>query len=145
MAFGYQLLLDMYDCKGKAVYLFDDCYQFLEELCYLLKMNKQSPPFLFRSDEINFPDKAGFSGWLPLIESGIQIHTLEKNNFVSLDIYSCRKFNIKECIEFSQKIFVPKKIKDQFILRGDAFNFNTEDTEKLKNRRNYDGKIAYTK
>ena len=40
-------------------------------------MEKQAPPSIFRSDATRFPDKAGLSGWVPLIESSIVIHTLD--------------------------------------------------------------------
>ena len=60
--FGYQLLLDLYDCKPGAC---DDrtlCYGFLEEIVRVLKVEPQSPPFTFRTDGKRFPDKAGLSG-----------------------------------------------------------------------------------
>jgi S-adenosylmethionine decarboxylase len=124
MPFGYQLLIDMYECEGKTFFSFEACYQFLEDLCKLLKMNKQSPPFLFRSDETNYPEKAGLSGWLPLIESGIQIHTIEPQKFASLDVYSCKHFDPDEVIEFTKKSFVPKALDHYFIYRGKRYVFS---------------------
>lgn len=129
MAFGYHLMLDMYQCTGSSVSSLGDCYDFLEKLCDLLKMTKQSPPFLFQSDEVIFPDKAGLSGWLPLIESGIQIHTLSKVSFVSLDVYSCKKFDSKKVIEASQDVFIPKYIENQFVLRGSSFDTISNETK----------------
>ena len=75
-AFGYELLLDLYDCRQGVCDDLTLCYQFLDEIVDYLGMEKQGPPSIFRTDELRFPDKAGLSGWVPLVESSIVIHTL---------------------------------------------------------------------
>ena len=117
-SFGYQLLLDLYDCKPGVCDDLSLCYQFLDESVIKLGMEKQSPPNIFRSDEIRFPDKAGLSGWVPLIESSIVIHTLTPKNFISIDIYCCKCFDIKMAREICQRFFGPRRIDEQFIERG---------------------------
>lgn len=120
--FGYLLTLDLYGCKEGAC---DDlflCYKFLEDVVVKLKMSKQSPPFIFRSDDTLYPDKAGLSGWIPLIESGIQIHTLTPKNFISIDIYSCGKFEIGDIKDFVQNYFGCKEVEVNFINRGVKYN-----------------------
>ena len=117
-SFGYQLLLDLYDCKEGACDDLTLCYQFLDESVTELGMEKQAPPNIFRSDEVRFPDKAGLSGWVPLIESSIVFHTLTPKNFISIDIYCCRYFDIKKARELCMRFFGPKRIDDQFIERG---------------------------
>ena len=82
--FGYQLLLDLYGCKPGVCDDLSLCYQFLDDMVTELGMEKQAPPNIFRSDEKRFPDKAGLSGWAPLIESSIVIHTLTPKNFISI-------------------------------------------------------------
>ncbi len=119
--FGFELLLDLYDCKPGAC---DDLalnYQFLDEIVGFLGMEKQSPPSIFRSDETRFPDKAGLSGWVPLIESSIVVHTLTPKNFISVDIYCCREFDLKKAEEFCSRFFGPRKIEAQFIERGKSY------------------------
>lgn len=120
--FGYLMTLDLYDCKKDTVDDLDLCYHFLEELVTFLKMEQQSPPFIFHSDKKKFPDKAGLSGWVPLIESGIQIHTLSAKNFVSVDVYSCSTFSQEGVEKFVEKWFHPKKVEKAFIERGTAYN-----------------------
>lgn len=116
--FGYLLTLDLYGCKeGTCDDLFL-CYKFLEDLVRELKMSKQSPPFIFRSDEDKYPDKAGLSGWIPLIESGIQIHTLSKKNFISIDVYSCGEFSKESIRGFVQDYFGCKEVEENYIARG---------------------------
>jgi S-adenosylmethionine decarboxylase len=116
--FGYELLLDCYDCKSEVCGNLDHCYSYLNNIVDFIGMKKQSPPSIFRTDRKSFPDKAGLSGWVPLADSSIVIHTLSKKNFISIDIYSCKEYSKEKAIEFTKRYFEPKKIEKQFILRG---------------------------
>ena len=116
--FGYELLLDCYGCRYHTCGDLDHCYHYLDSLVDFIGMKKQSPPSIFRTDRKSFPDKAGLSGWVPLADSSIVIHTLEKKNFISIDVYSCKEFDPKKVIAFTKEHFDPEKIEKQFILRG---------------------------
>lgn len=116
--FGYQLLLDLYGCKEGTCDDLSLCYQFLDEIVEKLGMEKQSPPSIFRSDATRFPDKAGLSGWAPLIESSIVIHTLSPKNYISVDVYCCKAFSLDMARAMCRKFFSPAKIDDQYIERG---------------------------
>lgn len=116
--FGYLMTFDLYECKKGVCDDISLCYHFLEEAVDVLQMKKQSPPFVFKSDKNKYPDKAGLSGWVPLIESGIQIHTLSVKNFITVDVYSCRKFETKNLKKFVRGYFHPKKMVTNFIERG---------------------------
>lgn len=117
--FGYSLLLDLYKCKPKKVVSnFGIAYDFLDTLPGKIGMEKQAPPFIFKSDATNYPDKAGFTGFVPLIDSGIQYHTLDPKQFITMDIYSCKEFDPDFVTEEVKKIYNPKDIDDQFLHRG---------------------------
>jgi len=120
--FGHLLTLDLYECKEGACDDLSLCYNFLEDIVKKLKMTKQSPPFIFKSDEQKYPDKAGLSGWVPIIESGIQIHTLTPKNFISVDVYSCKKFSSEGIKEFVQDYFKCKEVEMNYIERGVKYN-----------------------
>lgn len=117
-AFGYELLLDLYDCKSGACDDLALCYKFLDEIVGYLGMEKQAPPNIFYTDGQRFPDKAGLSGWAPLVESSVVIHTLTPKNFISVDIYCCKKFDIQKAKSFVNRFFSPKRVDAQFVLRG---------------------------
>lgn len=117
-AFGYELLLDLYDCKPGACDDLSLCYKFLDEIVEYLGMEKQAPPNIFFTDGARFPDKAGLSGWAPLVESSVVIHTLTPKNFISVDIYCCKKFDIDKAKAFVRRFFLPQRMDEQFILRG---------------------------
>lgn len=120
-SFGVELLLDLYECDPKTVNDLRLCYDFLEQAVKTLGVSKQSPPFIFQSPAEGFEDKAGLSGWIPLIESGIQIHTLTAKNFVSIDYYTCSKVDeiMKEnLVNLAMTTFQAKIVESQFVLRG---------------------------
>jgi len=117
-AFGYELLLDLYDCKPGACDDLSLCYKFLDEVVGYLGMEKQAPPSIFYTDATHFPDKAGLSGWAPLVESSVVIHTLSVKNYISIDIYCCERFDVDRAKSFVRRFFSPKRMDEQFVLRG---------------------------
>ena len=119
--FGYHTILDLYGCDHHAVGSLDVCYKYLDDMVELLKMHKQTQPLVFQTDPIKWPDKAGISGWVPVVESGISIHTLTPTDFVSIDVYSCKKYSADLIREFTAKVFKPKEIEEKFFLRGEKY------------------------
>ena len=120
-SFGIELLLDLYDCKEGVCDDLTHCYNFLDEVVGFLGMEKQAPPHIFVSDATRFPDKAGLSGWAPLIESSVVIHTLSPKNYISLNIYCCREFDVEKAVEFSRKFFEPERVESQVVERGKTY------------------------
>jgi len=120
--FGYQLLVDCYDCQPPVYDSIDACHAFLLELVDVLGVKTQAPPFVFQTDAVRFPDKAGLSGWVPLVESGIQIHTITPKRFVSLDVYSCRHFESATVLTVVQRGLAPSTIHHVLLPRGEQFN-----------------------
>ena len=116
--FGFQLLLDLYACKKGACDNLALCYHFLEDIIGVLNVEPQSPPFIFHTDGKRYPDKAGLSGWVPLVESGVQIHTLTPKDFISIDVYSCRQFDVEAVKAFVRSRFTPKRMDCHFLERG---------------------------
>ncbi|MBU1132021.1 S-adenosylmethionine decarboxylase [Patescibacteria group bacterium] len=123
--FGWSLLADIYNCErglGDKPDDFAVCYKFLEQLPDLIGTRKQSPPFLVDTDAKKYPDKAGFSGWVPLVESGIQVHTLIPTRFITIDVYSCRKFDPVAVLNMMKNVFRPAggdiDIEYEFMPRG---------------------------
>lgn len=121
-AFGRSLHADFY---GVDRTLCDDltfCYDLLDRLTVRLGMHKQSPPFIFRSPEGEYPDKAGLSGWVPLIESGISIHTLTVTGFVSIDLYTCGCLDVPSALEFLSKELGSQTYEHHHLVRGIAYH-----------------------
>lgn len=126
MAFGYSYLLDMYGVREGAANDLALHYRFLEELVDLIGMTRMSQPFVMHGPRKNgkeiYPDKAGVSGWVPLIESGIQIHSIEPTHFITLDVYSCNKFDSHVVYHFAKELFGFKESESQFLHRGGQYS-----------------------
>jgi S-adenosylmethionine decarboxylase len=117
-SWGFQLVLDCFGCSEEACCDLDRGYEFLDKICVHLKMTKQTQPYIFKTCETTFPGKPGYSGWVPIIESGIQIHTSSNNRFISIDVYSCKPFDEANVVDFVQTWFQPRHIDTCFIHRG---------------------------
>lgn len=123
--FGYSYLLDMYKCRVGAADDLELHYRFLERLVDEIGMTRMSQPFVIHAPTQNglemFPEKAGVSGWIPLIESGIQIHSLEPTRFITVDVYSCNKFDKQKVYDFAKKYFEFEESEEHYIERGINF------------------------
>lgn len=115
---GWQLIVDCFGCDEEVCCDLDKGYEFLDKICVHLHMTKQTQPYIFKTCETTFPGKPGYSGWVPIIESGIQIHTSANNRFISVDVYSCKPFDIKDVEEFVKSWFNPKTVETVFLERG---------------------------
>jgi len=124
--FGYSYLLDMYDCREGAADDLELHYRFLEELVDKLGMTRMSQPFVIHGPrnefgEEKYPDKAGVSGWVPLIESGIQIHSIEPTHFITLDVYSCKPFSPSIVFNAAREAFGFNRHEEHNIERGSKY------------------------
>jgi S-adenosylmethionine/arginine decarboxylase-like enzyme len=120
--FGYSYYLDMYDCREGAADDLELHYRFLERVVDKIGMTRMSQPVVMHGptkngDEI-YPDKAGVSGWVPLIESGIQIHSMEPKRFITLDVYSCNKFDSEIIYNYAKECFEFTDSEHNFFVRG---------------------------
>jgi S-adenosylmethionine decarboxylase len=120
--FGYSYLLDMFDCLPGTADNMELTYRFLETLVDRLQMTQMSAPVVIHAPRHKgvevYPDKAGVSGWVPLIESGIQIHSIEPTHFITLDVYSCREFDPKVVYDFAQETFGFRSHEHFYTIRG---------------------------
>ena len=123
--FGYSYFLDMYECREGAADDLELHYRFLERVVDKIGMTRMSQPVVMHGptnhgQEI-YADKAGVSGWVPLIESGIQIHSMEPKRFITLDVYSCKEFDKQVILDYARECFGFKEHEDHFFVRGKAY------------------------
>lgn len=128
--FGFSYLVDAYDCLPGACDDLELHYRFLQELVFRIDMTPMGNPITIHAPvrfegkqriEI-YPDKAGVSAWIPLVESGAQIHSCEPANFSSLDCYSCNEFDKALVWEIFQEYFGFKDYEDNWIVRGKKYH-----------------------
>jgi S-adenosylmethionine decarboxylase len=119
--FGPHLILEAYGSpKNKLADLNLIC-QVLEEYPAKLTMTKIMPPYVFRYAGGEVPEDWGVSGVVLIAESHISIHTFPEKQFVTLDIFSCRDFNLEDAIEYFCSQFEPEHYEQQVLQRGREF------------------------
>ncbi|MEM5829668.1 MAG: adenosylmethionine decarboxylase [Candidatus Aenigmatarchaeota archaeon] len=130
--FGPHLTLDLYHCNKKKLSDKKFILAFLEELADVIGMRKIAPPQAIEYEgNPNSFDAGGISAFLLIAESHISIHTFVKQAFASLDIFSCKDFDLKKTEDFVVKKLEPKKVERHFILRGKEFPKEVEKAKKI--------------
>ena len=78
-------------------------YDYMVELSKVMNMTIVTLPV------INFIEEYGFSGYMSWKESGMHVYTWtqtpERPNFMSIDIYTCKNFEISDVIDFTKETF----------------------------------------
>ncbi len=85
-----------------------------------LDMTKIMPPYVFTYHGA-VEDDWGVSGVVLIAESHISIHSFPEKGFATLDIFSCRDFNVDDAIEYFAQIFKPESYEKQVLMRGREF------------------------
>jgi S-adenosylmethionine/arginine decarboxylase-like enzyme len=118
--FGCLLTMDLYGVEPGRCQDLNLGYNFLDKLPGHLGMHKQSLPHIYVTPS-EWTGKGGLSGWVGLVESGIQLHTLTEKGFVSIDLYTCSYIDrtiIPGILEFVNRYYPYKDIETNFIERG---------------------------
>ncbi len=118
--FGPHLILEAYGCAKEPLADLSIISQTLDEYPAKLDMTKIMPPYVFKYHGA-VPDDWGVSGVVLIAESHISIHTFPDKEFVTLDIFSCREFDVDAAIEYFCSIFKPESYEKQVLMRGREF------------------------
>ena len=121
MPFGYLLSLDLHDCDVQKFTRLD-IEKFFIELCDLIKMEREDLHFWdyegVPSDEIPLEEHLlGTSAVQFIRTSNIVIHTLDLTGKVYVDVFSCKKFEETNVIDFTEKFFQGKVVNKHFMER----------------------------
>ena len=115
-SFGLEVVLDLYGCDPKVIRSGKKLSEFVTKLCKLLKMKKFGKTLLPHFG-YNKAHTSGFS-MLQFIEtSSITGHFSELWNSAYINVFSCRDFDTKKCIEFAIKFFDAKKVTSRILAR----------------------------
>ena len=76
---------------------------------YMIELSKVMDMTIVSQPTTNYEEDYGFSAYLCWKESGMHVYTWSKTddrpNFFSIDIYTCKDFEIKEVLNFTTKSF----------------------------------------
>jgi S-adenosylmethionine/arginine decarboxylase-like enzyme len=114
--YGYELIIDLYECDKDIITSKNRLQQYVNKLCKLIRMKKYGETFLPYFGEKQTYTK-GYS-LVQLIEtSSITGHFSDYWRRAYINIFSCKKFNHLKAKDFTRHFFKAKKIKTRFIIR----------------------------
>jgi len=131
MAYGKQLLLDLYGCDA-TTFNRKSVEEWLEQLCKLLNMIRADIHFWdyegVPEDEIPYdqPHLVGTSAVQFITTSAIVVHTINLLEECYIDIFSCKGFDEHDAGQFTRDWFKAKKISSQVIYRGMCSKYRAE-------------------
>ena len=118
--FGPHLMMDLYGCNKKKLKEVNFVYNFLDELPALIGMTKIMPPYTFSYSGLK-PEDWGVSGIVLIAESHISIHTFPEKGYATVDIFSCKEFDVESASDIIASRFEAKTYEKNFMLRGRHF------------------------
>uniref|UniRef100_A0A7C3RWF0 Adenosylmethionine decarboxylase n=1 Tax=Dictyoglomus thermophilum TaxID=14 RepID=A0A7C3RWF0_DICTH len=121
---GPHLVLDLYGCPKEKLEDVQYIYDLLDELPDMIGMQKIMPPYVMRYVPEDDPLDWGISGVVLIAESHIAIHTWPDLNYASVDIFSCKTFNIDKAKEILEEKLLPERSDWEILVRGRDFPVN---------------------
>ena len=114
---GTHLILDGYTSNTLILQDLDRVRAFLNEYPDRMHMTKIMPPYVFRYQG-DSSQESGLSGIVIIAESHISIHTFPTKGYVSVDVFSCKPFDIDEATQYLVEYFHLSNFHRQVLDRG---------------------------
>jgi|TARA_Y100000310_G_C20563754_1_gene754421 S-adenosylmethionine decarboxylase len=115
--FGVHLIIELYGCDVGDLMNLNKVYDILRVLPSSMGMNTITLPYV-----VKWLDKdtklEGVSGFTMIAESHISIHTYPEKRGLFADVFSCRNFHIKRCLDKFMKTFKAVNYDKKVIKRG---------------------------
>ncbi len=131
--FGPHLMVDGYGCPREKLQDISLIYKFLEECPDKIGMTKIMPPYVFRYEGVN-PMDWGVSGVVLIAESHISIHTFVEKGYFSMDIFSCKDFDVESAKEYVLSYFSATSCEANILERGKEFPKDIRKSLRLVNK-----------
>lgn len=113
--YGMELIIELFDCDLKTITSKAKIQEFIDRICQEIEMEKYGPSRIKK-----FPGGdlwgVGYSFLQFLTTSSITGHFINDGGIAFLNIFSCKKYDDKKAIAFSEKFFGAKKISAKLIV-----------------------------
>lgn len=121
IGFGPHLMVDGYNANYEKLASVEAVTEFLETTVSEIGMTKIMPPYVFKYDGGDKPEDWGISGFVIIAESHISIHTFPEKKYYSIDIFSCKDFDIDKAIKLIKEYFETEDLEIRTTDRGTEF------------------------
>lgn len=113
-------MLDLQKCSKKRLCDLGFIFEILSTLPEVIGMTKITQPYVFPYSGL-VPEDCGITGFVVIAESHISVHTFSDKDFVFVDVFSCKGFDISKAEKYLVKAFCAKKVVRHFVERGVNF------------------------
>ena len=119
--FGLHVTIDASGCNKKKLASVTLVYDILNKLPEKIGMTKMTLPYVVKWLDKFAEGTEGISGFVMIAESHISIHTFPDQDYVFMDIFSCRDFDADRAIKYMLNAFESTKCEKHILKRGIYF------------------------
>ena len=116
--FGLHVTIDASKCDKQKLASYSLVYDVLNTLPSKIGMTKMTLPYVAKWLDKFSDGTPGISGTVMIAESHISIHTFPDQDYVFMDIFSCREFETQKAIKFLLGAFGARKHAINIFKRG---------------------------
>ncbi|PYE52841.1 S-adenosylmethionine decarboxylase [Deinococcus yavapaiensis KR-236] len=128
--FGPHLMIDGYHASSEKLDDVELIRKVLDELPVEMEMTKILPPHVQRYNGTT-PEDSGVTGVVIIAESHIAIHTFPQRGFLSVDVFSCKEFDVQKALNYLIEHFEMGRYDTHFINRGKEFPKDLTEAERI--------------
>lgn len=92
------LIIDGYSSNSNILRSEEFIYKLLDQYPAEIGMTKICPPYVLKYVGAK-PEEWGVSGFVMIAESHISIHTFVEQNYLNIDVFSCKNFDAERVIK----------------------------------------------
>ena len=116
--FGLHVTIDASGCDKRKLASYSLVYDILNNLPGKIGMTKMTLPYVAKWLDKFASGTEGISGFVMIAESHISIHTFPDQDYVFMDIFSCRHFDTESAIKYLINAFGARKHTTKILKRG---------------------------
>ena len=119
--FGLHVTIDASGCNKRKLASVTLVYDILNKLPDKIGMTKMTLPYVVKWLDKFANDTEGVSGFIMIAESHISVHTFPDQDYVFMDIFSCRGFDAEMAAKYLTQAFEATKYEKSILKRGVDF------------------------
>ncbi|MBI2541719.1 adenosylmethionine decarboxylase [Candidatus Woesearchaeota archaeon] len=119
--FGLHVTIDASGCNKRKLASQSLVYDILNKLPAKIGMTKMTLPYVAKWLDKFSAGTEGISGFVMIAESHISIHTFPDQDYVFMDIFSCKDFEAETAINYLVDAFEATKYSKNIVKRGVDF------------------------
>ncbi len=119
--FGLHVTIDASGCNKRKLASVTLIYDILNKLPEKIGMTKMTLPYVVKWLDKFANGTEGVSGFVMIAESHISIHTFPDQDYVFMDVFSCKRFDAESAVKYLIEAFEATKFERHILKRGTDF------------------------